>query len=325
MRLSNPALVLFFLSPVLAELMTGSAPPSEFFNPLGFAFIVAWYGSGALLIREIAVRKNLSWGGIFVLGMAFGALEEGIFVKTFFDPHAVDLDQFALLGRYFGTNIPWAVYLTLFHALCSILFPIMLTYLFFRSDVQKAWIGKKRMVLCVISLTGLSLFGWYFFDPSLSGKPYIPRPAHFLGTLVVILILALVAIRLKMHERYNFEKVRTPVRRKVMEGGLLFGALLSLGVWIVVDLSRNSVIVVLYLLIVGWIFIRTKKKIVKNSMPLFCSFIIGNYFFWAFVGIIIAINGVVEMYGASIGFIILFSLMVRYVDRHYTTRRDTRT
>jgi len=30
-----PALVLFFLSPVIAKLLSGSSPPAEFFQPFG--------------------------------------------------------------------------------------------------------------------------------------------------------------------------------------------------------------------------------------------------------------------------------------------------
>jgi len=35
------ALVLFFLSPMIAELLSGSAPPVEFFNPLGLLVLTA--------------------------------------------------------------------------------------------------------------------------------------------------------------------------------------------------------------------------------------------------------------------------------------------
>lgn len=142
-KIKNPVIVLFFLSPLLAELMTSSAPPLEFFNPAGFFFICTWYGCGVLLIREIAVRKQMNWKGIFLLGMAFGILEEAIFVKTFFDPHAVDLQIFASFGRVAGINIPWAAYLTLFHGLHSILFPILLTYILFATDIKGMALSER--------------------------------------------------------------------------------------------------------------------------------------------------------------------------------------
>ena len=36
-----PALVLFFLSPAIGELLSGSAPPVEFFNPVLFVVLCA--------------------------------------------------------------------------------------------------------------------------------------------------------------------------------------------------------------------------------------------------------------------------------------------
>jgi hypothetical protein len=51
-----PALVLYFLSPAIGELLSGSAPPVEFFNPFGLIILPALYGSGALLVRELTLR-----------------------------------------------------------------------------------------------------------------------------------------------------------------------------------------------------------------------------------------------------------------------------
>jgi len=57
----SPALILFFLAPAIAELLSDSAPPSEFFNPIGFPLLASLYGSGALIVRELKV------GGLFSL------------------------------------------------------------------------------------------------------------------------------------------------------------------------------------------------------------------------------------------------------------------
>jgi len=43
-----PTLVLFLLAPAIGELLSGSAPPAEFFTPFGFLMILCLYGSGAL-------------------------------------------------------------------------------------------------------------------------------------------------------------------------------------------------------------------------------------------------------------------------------------
>jgi len=53
----SPALVLFFLSPAIAELLSGSSPPVEFFNPMTFVLIVPLYGSGVIVIRTHRANK----------------------------------------------------------------------------------------------------------------------------------------------------------------------------------------------------------------------------------------------------------------------------
>ena len=58
-----PALVLYLLSPVIGELLSGSAPPVEFFNPFGLIILPALYGSGALLVREVTLRWQKRWPG----------------------------------------------------------------------------------------------------------------------------------------------------------------------------------------------------------------------------------------------------------------------
>ena len=70
MRVS-PALVLFFLAPIIGELLSGSASPAEFFNPISFLPLSSLYGSGALLVRELKVRWSKGYVSLFVLAFQF--------------------------------------------------------------------------------------------------------------------------------------------------------------------------------------------------------------------------------------------------------------
>jgi hypothetical protein len=116
--------VLFFLSPITAELLTGSAPPAEFFNPFSLLVLTALYGSGAILVRELALRWRKGWPTILILGAAYGIVEEGLMVKSFFDPQWVDLGPLGVYGRWAEVNWVWSLGLTLFHAVWSIGIPI---------------------------------------------------------------------------------------------------------------------------------------------------------------------------------------------------------
>jgi len=46
-----PALILFFLAPAIAELLSGSAPPAEFFNPVRITALILL----VLLARKIRI------------------------------------------------------------------------------------------------------------------------------------------------------------------------------------------------------------------------------------------------------------------------------
>lgn len=114
------------MSPVIAELMSGSSPPLEYFSPPSFALLLALYGSGVLIVRELSVIWNKGWVSIIVMGAAYGILEEGVAVKSFFDPNWMDLGGLGIYGRFLGTNWVWATWLTVFHSMISISLPILL-------------------------------------------------------------------------------------------------------------------------------------------------------------------------------------------------------
>ena len=78
------SLFLFFISPVTAELLSGSTPPLQFFNPFVFTILVAFYGCGVIIMRELKVQWGKSYASLLILGMAYGIIEEGLAVKSFF-------------------------------------------------------------------------------------------------------------------------------------------------------------------------------------------------------------------------------------------------
>src|SRR5512136_2151527 len=68
----KPVLVLLVLSPAIGELLSGSSPPLQFFNPFFFLLLVGLYGCGALLVRETVARRRLNAVGLLLLGAAYG-------------------------------------------------------------------------------------------------------------------------------------------------------------------------------------------------------------------------------------------------------------
>jgi hypothetical protein len=141
-----PAIALFFLAPAIGELLSGSAPPAEFFNPFTLILLAALYGSGAILVRELSLRWQKGWLAVFILGAAYGIIEEGWMVKSFFDPNWVDIGLLGSYGRWAGVNWVWTVGLTIYHTVFSITIPILLVEMAFPKTCDRPWIGRRGQV-----------------------------------------------------------------------------------------------------------------------------------------------------------------------------------
>jgi hypothetical protein len=158
----SPALLLFFLSPAIAELLLGSSPPSEFFNPFSLLLLCSLYGSGALIVRELKVRWNKGFVSMFVLGAAYGMIEEGLMVKSFFDPKWMDLGILGVYGRWLEVNWVWAEWLTIYHAIFSIAIPITLVELAYPKRRSDRWLSNKKFCGVIILLASVVTFGISF-------------------------------------------------------------------------------------------------------------------------------------------------------------------
>src|SRR5512136_2777824 len=93
-----PAWALWFASPILGELVSGSSPLNEYINPFTILTLGMLYGSGAILVRELVIHWKKGWFSLLLLGMAYGIYEEGLMVRSFFDPNWMDLDKLNVYG-----------------------------------------------------------------------------------------------------------------------------------------------------------------------------------------------------------------------------------
>lgn len=186
----SPVWVLFFLSPMIGELLSGSAPPAEFFNPLGFVMLAVLYGGGAIMVRELTHRWHKDWPALFVLGAAYGIAEEGLMCKSFFDPGWMDLGPLASYARWAGVNWVWATELTIYHAVFSIAIPILLVGLLFPRQRQQVWIGTKKLIFLFILWVLNAVVIFLFISP------FRPPVLHYLLTVVIATGLCALAWRL---------------------------------------------------------------------------------------------------------------------------------
>jgi hypothetical protein len=179
--------VLFFLAPAIGELLSGSAPPIEFFNPISLLLLSSLYGSGALLIRELKVRWGKSYVSLFILGAAYGIIEEGLMVKSFFNPGWMDLGILGIYGRWFEVNWVWSEWLTIYHAIFSISIPVTLVELAYPDKMNDRWLSNKKLVGVTILLCAVTVFGYSFLTT------YRPPILQYISSAALVGILFLLA------------------------------------------------------------------------------------------------------------------------------------
>ena len=186
----KPILFLFVLSPAIGELLSGSSPPLAFFNPLAFSLLCALYGSGALLVRDYARQWKKGWYSILLLGAAYGIIEEGIMVRSFFSPTWKDLGVLGTYGRWLGVNWVWAEWLTIYHSIFSITIPILLVEVTNPAARSQIWLSQKQRWLFRSLFVLAVLLGFVVF-------PYDAPATALIGCVVAVLVLAWLAKRIK--------------------------------------------------------------------------------------------------------------------------------
>jgi hypothetical protein len=151
------AIALFVLAPVMGEVVGASLRLSSFAQPLRVVGIVCFYGAGVVLIREIAHRLHLSIRGVVLLGCAFALVEEGLALWTIFNP--IGMDGEAVYGNAFGVNWFWAVVVSGYHVVWSVLIPIAVVHLAFPDSRCSPWLSRRTIgALTAVFACGAVIF-----------------------------------------------------------------------------------------------------------------------------------------------------------------------
>ncbi len=235
--------MLALMSPVFAELMSGSSPPLEFFNPFSFVGLLGMYGAGVLLVRETSISWGKGWATMIVLGAAYGIVEEGLAVKSFFDPGWVDLGDLGDFGRFLDVNWVWAVWLTIFHSAVSICLPILVLSVLAPgySKTRLLSDSQYRTVLILFALD-IAIFAVLF------SFEYVPPLFQYLMAAAVVVLLIAAAKRMPA----NLVSARHALPMWTPRRFMVLGFLFLLGSFLVASglLTRhvNSVFTVLVLI-----------------------------------------------------------------------------
>ena len=160
-----------------------------------------------MLIRETVIRWNKGFASVLVLAAGYGMLCEAIDTKGFFDPHfyAVVGSGLEGFGRSFGINVPWAINISIFHAVFSMIVPLIIVSAIFQSS--KPWIGKSAYAALLIAVIACSAFSFEVVSLAPDYYHYSEGPGPIILILALMTALIILAWRLP-----NRNPQRWPVR-----------------------------------------------------------------------------------------------------------------
>src|SRR3989441_5231398 len=249
----RPLLALVLLSPVIAEMLSGSTPPLEWLDPIAVLCLIWLYGAGVLVMRETAVRWKTGWPSIMLLGAAYGIIEEGLAVKSFFDPGWMDLGPLGRYGRWLDVNWVWAVWLTIYHAVVSIAIPIFLMEWIWPRVRGQPLTSRRGYIIAIALLAGATIF----IDILLT--PYRPSVWHLLGASAAVVFLVWAAKRYAgvLWSRLPSRKAPASPRAYALAGfGFLMGSFLlygggpSFGVMPIITILEGAAVLAVVMLLV---------------------------------------------------------------------------
>ncbi|GIH68973.1 hypothetical protein [Sphaerimonospora thailandensis] len=187
----RPVVVLLLLAPYLGEVLSTATPPLKLLLPWNLALLVALYGCGALLCRELAHRWGLGLPGLALLGAAYGVYEEALVDRFWFDPGYAQYTGVGDYAQVWHTNLLLAANLTAFHAAVSVCSSVLIVTWLFPGHRDRAWVRPRGLVVAGIAML-LVLFLVYedHFRPPLG--PVLVA----LGIGVLLVVAALLSRRL---------------------------------------------------------------------------------------------------------------------------------
>lgn len=197
-----PALVLFFLSPFVGELLHGDLTLNGLL--VAFLLLALLYGGGAVFIRELARRTGRGWPTILTLAAAYGLLEEAFVTQSLFNPNYLGL---RLLDYGFipalGISPVRTIYLLTLHVVWSIGVPIALTEALFWKRRTTPWLRGF----------GFSISGILFVLGMLMGAATTLYQSHYMAsagqfTISAVIIVALIIVAFAVFRRASMPSMK---------------------------------------------------------------------------------------------------------------------
>jgi hypothetical protein len=225
MRRRAPIFALYFLSPLVAEFFSGTT------LPIYLIFLVIpvslYYGSGALIIREVTRRTGRGWPTILLLGLAFGVLEEGVMTQSLFNPDYLAENLHLLDPGYIGAlgmGALWTVFVIGGHVLWSIGTPIALVEESTGARRTMPWLGRTGLVVVSVLFVLGCLMTLVVTKAEDSADPFTASATQIGVSLAITVVLVAIAFLLPRPRPVEEKTGRAP------SPWVVFGATVAAGI-----------------------------------------------------------------------------------------------
>ncbi|WP_457557893.1 hypothetical protein [Candidatus Harpocratesius sp.] len=188
-RKARVIITVLLMGPFFGEAVSMTTPLFKMILPWILIPLICLYGIGLLIIHEIRVSKNLSTLSVIILGAIYGILEEGLSLRSFFNPD-FGIDPLNVYGRVWGINLVWAISVTIYHVVMSIWVPLTILDIFFPEYRDRPIIESKKWKIIVVILYFLSLIMFYLINK------YNPPLIPYLLTVLLTVVLFIIALKL---------------------------------------------------------------------------------------------------------------------------------
>jgi hypothetical protein len=186
----GPAIGLFFLAPYIAEFLLGDLPITLL---VALVFLAPFYGGGALLIRELVRRSGRGWPSIFLLGIAYGILEEAFTTQSLFNTNYLGKSFHLLDPAYIpalGIGAWWTLFVLTLHTAWSVCTSIALAEALVPSRRTTPWLGNAGLAIVALLFVGGAVAGTRM---SYSKDHFLSSNAQFTSAAIAVVIFAVAA------------------------------------------------------------------------------------------------------------------------------------
>ena len=168
-----------------AEILTGSTSIEGILQyPVSFLMGLAFYGFQVTIIADISVRYSLKLGTIYILGLIYGVLEEGISIFTM---EATSTHKLWLTA--YGFNLTWTVYVMMLHAVITVITTLFILNILWPERLKNLILSRRNYMIII----PITIVIYYFLMVASISAGRVPGILPVLLIIILLLILILAA------------------------------------------------------------------------------------------------------------------------------------